>query len=238
MPDALIALERAFIGVELTSHKSTGKLISISGTDGSGKTTTLRILKRYLEMQGTPVRVLKLPSQGAKSLSYFELYRRDPLGSVREHKVDIFSLCLTTLGDRLLTIKTTVLPLLKRGVVVLVDRYLFSVLTEYLIHENIIDKELEIVRQIVSLFPAPDLAIFTSAPAEKIIERLAARQEESHVDSNIELLERRNRAFAALCEAFGGKHIETDVRVSLVLDRILRELSPHIGQKRFNHGTA
>jgi dTMP kinase len=222
-------LGQAFADITLLPHGGRGRLITISGTDGSGKTTTLRVLNKYLRANGVSTKIYKVPSQEAKRLPCFESYRSDPLHSVASGRVDIFSLCLVTLGDRLFTIRTEILPRLRRGITVLVDRYLFSVLVEYLIHAPPQRDELDAIRRIVEKFPAPDLAVFAHAPFERVIERLHARSEADHVDADLELLRRRNAAFHALQRCFRGSLISTGRSVPSTLQSIVPSIHDLFG---------
>jgi dTMP kinase len=225
LKSVLVRARAGFTGLQLVKHGLPGKLISVSGTDGSGKTTTLRTLAAYYRSQGRQVHTFKLPSRQAKNLKPFISYRYKPLEAVASAEVDIFALCITLLGDRLSTVRSEIIPLLCKGVTVLVDRYLFTVLGEFLLHDPPLGREYELLRHIVALFPQPDLMIFTSVSQETAAARILARPHDNSADAHHEVLQRRMLVFRHLQQAFGGVEVKTDRGVADALKQILKYIS-------------
>ncbi|HBA36344.1 TPA: thymidylate kinase [Candidatus Falkowbacteria bacterium] len=76
----------------MNSNKA-GKFIVIDGTDGSGKTTQLQLLKADLEARGYPVAVADFPQYNTKSAGAVEEYLSGKYGSaetVGPYKASIF----------------------------------------------------------------------------------------------------------------------------------------------------
>jgi sugar/nucleoside kinase (ribokinase family)/thymidylate kinase len=215
--------------IGLRPHGRRGKLVSISGIDGSGKTTTLRTMRRYLESRGQPCRIFKLPSREIKASSWFLAYNQDPFRA-RERGVDYAALCTMLLGDRLNTIRTQVIPHLERGVFVLVDRYLFTPLAELLLFDDDLST-VEAIKGLAQQFPAPDLAILTDTPLEIARRRIHARPEERTLALDTDLFERRIAAFETIGAANGAVTVPTQDLASTVavlrphLNRLLLESS-------------
>ena len=97
-----------------------GKFITFEGADGSGKTTQIELIKKYLEEQGKKV-----------------LLTREPGGSDLGNKIrdillhydgEVDSLCelLLYMADRAQHVKKVILPALEEGKIVLCDRYIDS----------------------------------------------------------------------------------------------------------------
>ena len=94
-----------------------GKFITFEGADGSGKTTQIEMIKKYLEGKG-----------------YECLLTREPGGSNLGNKIreillhydgEVDSLCelLLYMADRAQHVNTVIRPALERGQIVLCDRY-------------------------------------------------------------------------------------------------------------------
>jgi len=92
--------------------------ITFEGVEGSGKTTQIQRLKRYLTKRGTPCKVTREPGGG-------------PIGDkVRKILLNPEHRAMTPLSELLLYeasraqhVKEVIEPLLKKGVVVLCDRF-------------------------------------------------------------------------------------------------------------------
>jgi dTMP kinase len=64
--------------------KTTGKLIAIDGTDGSGKATQLELLSNRLAAQGKEIFKLDFPQYGNPSAIFVEKYLRGQYGTAQE----------------------------------------------------------------------------------------------------------------------------------------------------------
>ena len=70
-----------------------GKFIVIDGTDGSGKTTQLALLKERLEKEGHSVAIVDFPQYNTKSAGAIEEYLSGKYGSAEEvgpYKASVF----------------------------------------------------------------------------------------------------------------------------------------------------
>lgn len=80
----------------MNAEKLRGKIIVIEGTDGSGKTTQLEELKKFLETSGESVEVFDFPQYGKKSAIMVEEYLNGNLGSAKDvgaYRASIFYAC-------------------------------------------------------------------------------------------------------------------------------------------------
>jgi len=95
-----------------------GKLIAVEGLDGSGKSTQLYLLKRWLEMKGLKVHLTEWNSSLIVKAATSKGKKRQLLTPTT------FSLIhCTDFADRY---ERQILPLLKAGFIVLCDRYMYT----------------------------------------------------------------------------------------------------------------
>lgn len=204
-------------------HGLPGRLIAFDGVDGSGKTTTTRMTRSYLRSRGLTVRGFKLPSRELKATGWFRAYSADPFGAVHTGDVDPLAMCATVLGDRLLTIRARILPALRAGHVVVVDRYLFTPLGELLMH-RVSQRTRAVVDPLIGCFPAPDLSVFTTVPAGTAVARVRERPAERNDPLALDVYEQRVTAFRRLALNNGGLLLDT----SQGRRHTFEELLPHL----------
>jgi len=143
-------------------HPYPGKLIIVEGVDGSGKTTQLHLLHRWLLSRGYKVFFTEWNSSALVRRSMRRGKKKDlltPTTFSLLHAVDF--------ADRL-TYK--IMPPLKAGMIVLADRYVYTAFGRDVargVHP-------EWVRAVYSFAPKPDLALFFRVPIDVSLERLLA----------------------------------------------------------------
>lgn len=94
-----------------------GKFITFEGADGSGKTTQIEMIKKYLENQGQEVLLTREP--GGSDLG-------NKIRDILLHydgEVDSLAELLLYMADRAQHVKKVILPALQDGKTVLCDRY-------------------------------------------------------------------------------------------------------------------
>ena len=153
-----------------------GKLIVVSGLDGSGKTTSVGMIMEYLEAKSVDASMVKLPSKNVTGLSYFKAYGQDH-GLHETGEVDLFALCLVLDGDNLMTLRTKVLPRLLEGKTVVCDRFVYESIAE-MAANPVSEADLETLIGLYARYPKPDLGIITNPPVETAIGRVRERLEE------------------------------------------------------------
>lgn len=153
-----------------------GKLITIVGFDGSGKTTQLDRLEAHLRAQGRTVLNLRQPTDWYRNLGDVKDFHQQG-GSVQSAKV----LSLLAAADRQKHVQETILPALLEGHVVLVDRYVYATFGVFL-HRGV---SLNFLIEINAGIPRPDKAFYLELSPERLAERLQARD-----GSNLQFEER------------------------------------------------
>src|ERR1700687_5193871 len=141
-------------------HHFPGRLIVVEGIDGSGKSTQLSLLHKWLESKGYGV--------------VFSEWNSSPLvkGTTKLGKKKklvtpaTFSLIHSTdFADRT---ERSILPLLKAGAVVLCDRYIYTAFARDVAR----GMEAEWVRELYGFAVKPTLAFYFRVPLEVAMKRL------------------------------------------------------------------
>ena len=140
----------------------------IEGLDGSGKSTQIKMLKRYLEEKEIPYKYLHFPRTNAPV--YGELiarFLRGELGNISE--VDPWLVALIYAGDRN-EAKEMIRNWIKEGYFVLVDRYVISNIAFQCAKLHSLQRREDLKKWILSLeydhhnLPVPDVNIFLDVP--------------------------------------------------------------------------
>ena len=149
----------------LTSrHEYPGKLFVVEGIDGSGKTTQLALLAKWLSNAGHPVLVTEWNSSALVKAATKAGKKKNSLTPMT------FSLLhATDFADRLMY---NIIPPLKAGMIVLADRYAYTAFARDVTRG--VDRRW--VRELYSFAVKPDLAVYFRVPIEVSADRLLARR--------------------------------------------------------------
>ena len=151
------ALERNLLHVP---HRYPGRLVTVEGIDGSGKSTQLLLLYRWLTERGCRVHFTEWNSSRLVRRSMKRGKKKDlltPTTFSLLHAVDF--------ADRL---TYEIVPPLKAGMLVLADRYVYTAFARDVargVHPDW-------VRAVYSFAPRPDLAFYFRVPIEVSLDRL------------------------------------------------------------------
>jgi len=147
-----------------TPHDYPGKLFVVEGVDGSGKTTQLGLLAKWLSASGHRVFVTEWNSSVLVKAATRTGKKKNTLTPMT------FSLLhATDFADRLLY---KIIPPLKAGMIVLADRYAYTAFSRDVARG--VDRQW--VRDLYGFAVKPDLALYFRVPIEVSIERLLARR--------------------------------------------------------------
>jgi dTMP kinase len=147
-----------------TPHAYPGKLFVVEGIDGSGKTTQLGLLAKWLSAAGHRVFVTEWNSSALVKAATKAGKKKNQLTPMT------FSLLhATDFADRLLY---HIIPPLKAGMIVLADRYAYTAFTRDVAR----DVDRAWVRELYSFAVRPDLAVYFRVPIEVSLDRLLARR--------------------------------------------------------------
>lgn len=147
-----------------TPHSYPGKLFVVEGIDGSGKTTQLGLLAKWLAATGHRVFVTEWNSSALVKAATKAGKKKNALTPMT------FSLLhATDFADRQLY---KIIPPLKAGMIVLADRYAFTAFARDVargVHP-------QWVRDLYSFAVKPDLAVYFRVTIDTSLDRLLARR--------------------------------------------------------------
>lgn len=141
-------------------HSFLGKLIIVEGIDGSGKSTQLLLLKKWLEAKGLNV----VFTEWNSSALVRETTRRGKKSKALTPTT--FSLLHAT--DFASRLYHDILPPLKAGLIVLADRYVYTAFSR----DAVRGVSPQWVRKVYNFAIKPDMAFYFNVPIEVAINRL------------------------------------------------------------------
>ena len=180
-----------------------GKFIVFEGTDGSGKTTQMKLLAEYLTARGIPVSMTHEPTTSP----FGSLLRDCMSGRIDTDERTIAALFAADRLDHIQRPADGMLARLNEGETVLCDRYYFSSFAynggfaplEWVIELN--RPAMEILR--------PDLVVYLDLPAEDGMARVGRRTERERYEN----LERQRLIRAKYFEVFERFKNEENIAV-------------------------
>lgn len=149
-------------------HTYPGLLVAFEGVDGAGKTTQATLLEERLREMGFEAILTKEPTDSEYGRRIRQIAREGRVGITLEEELDLF------LKDRELDVNETITPVLKRGGVVLMDRYYFSNIA----YQGALGLDpAEIQRVNEERFPTPDLTLLFVISPEESTKRISEGRE-------------------------------------------------------------
>lgn len=143
-----------------TKNGYEGLLIVIEGTDGSGKSTQLELLKKYIQAQSYGVMVSEWKTSRLIANVIDDAKDRNLLNATT------YSLLYAAdFADRL---ETQIIPALKSGFIVLLDRYYYTALARDVVR----GQDIEWVKNLYDYAPEPDLVFYLDMPVDVLLKRI------------------------------------------------------------------
>lgn len=206
--------------LNMHKNKASGKLITVCGLDGCGKTTMMNRIIADLEKDHT-IFVTKQPTNSVRDSNIFRTYMDSP----NHEAFDYRSLSLLAASDRVQHVSKVIKPELEKGSIVISDRYFYSCLANLRARGFQKDKWIyEISKSIIK----PDLAFFFDAPVNIAVSRVRKREEEKDRYIDIELQYKLRQEYINICKANNGILIstqqdedETYRQVKIAIERII-----------------
>ncbi len=203
-----------------------GLFIVFEGIDGTGKSSQIKRLASFLENLGHNVLTTREPSDGTFGTKLRSLfYNRETIS--KEEELQLF------IDDRKEHLQKTVLPALKKGQVVLCDRYFPSTIayqgaTGAFGIDELLAKN--------SFAPAPDIALLLAAPVDLCIQRITkGRNEKLNDFEKRDFLQKADAIFASLQFPW-LKRIDCSDTMDEVEQEIRQIIEPLLQQKQQDRG--
>lgn len=153
-----------------------GRLIIVEGCDGSGKSTQLYLLKRWLEQQQFPVFFTEWNSS--------ELVKKFTKKAKKQNLLTPTTFSLIHASDFADRFEKYILPHLRAGYLVLADRYIYTAFARDIARGC----DPEWVRNVYSFALMPDIAFYFQAPLDVSISRiLTGRTELKYHEAGMDL---------------------------------------------------
>ena len=148
-----------------------GKFITFEGTDGSGKTSIIKEVERYLKVKGYKVVTTREP--GGVSISE---QVRNVIHDVQNTEMDPVCEALLYAASRRQHLVQKVIPLLKEDTIVICDRYVDSSLAYQGYARGIGIEKVKEINEFAIDGIYPDLTIFLDVDPKVGIERIMTHQ--------------------------------------------------------------
>jgi len=220
-------------GIDLGELK--GKLIVLEGMDGVGRSTHIELLKQWLETNGRAVLVSSMTRSTLAGKRLRQAKEGHTLGSIT---MSLFY--ATDFADRL---ENEMIPALKAGFVVLVDRYVYTLMARAIVRG--VDSEW--VQDVYRLALKPDGVFYLRVGIDELITRVLQgtgfdywesgmdlHLGEDMYDSFVEYQSRLLAQFDRMVESYGFDVIDASRSIEDVFgdlkERVLRMLDQRAPQ--------
>jgi dTMP kinase len=147
----------------MTTLVKRGKLIVFEGTDGTGKSTQLQLLRDYLLKKGYSILTTREPTDGHHGQQIRSLYMNRNRYS-REEELELF------LADRREHVEKLLAPALEQGKVILCDRYFLSTVA----YQGARGFDPEHILELNHFAPDPDVALLFQIPLDTGLDRITS----------------------------------------------------------------
>lgn len=146
----------------LRPHAYPGRLIIVEGIDGSGKSTQIKLLQRWLESLGFDVFFTEWNSA--------TLVKETTKKGKKNRSLTPTTFSLLHATDFAHRLVTNILPPLKAGMIVLADRYVFTAYAR----DHVRGCDPQWVRKVYRFAPKPDVSFFFRVPIDVALKRIMA----------------------------------------------------------------
>ena len=137
-----------------------GRLIAVEGLDGSGKSTHIRLLKRWLELEGYKVFFTEWNSS--------ELVKKATRKGKKKKLLTPTTFSLIHATDFADRYERQILPLLKGGYIVLADRYVYTAFAR----DAVRGCDRDWLRKLYRFARKPDITFYFDVPLEVALNRI------------------------------------------------------------------
>ncbi len=141
-------------------RKYPGRLIAVEGLDGSGKSTQLYLVKRWLELQHSKVYFTEWNSS--------VLVKKATSKGKKRQLLTPTSFCLIHATDFADRYERQILPLLRAGFIVLADRYIYTALAR----DAVRGLDRDWIQKLYSFAVRPDITFYFEVPLQTSLSRI------------------------------------------------------------------
>ena len=196
-----------------------GFFVVLEGIDGAGKSTQAKLLGARLTARGQKVVLSREPTMGQWGKLLRESAQTGRLSI--EEEVELF------LKDRREHVNELILPRLREGCVVIVDRYYFS--TAAYQGARGVDPQ-ELIRRNEEFAPEPDLLVLFDLPVEDGLSRVRARGDKADHFEQVEALRRVREIFLSIQKPYLVK-VDARQEPAVIAEEMWRAFEERRGAK-------
>lgn len=201
--------------------------IAVEGIDGSGKSTTIKELKRFLETKGEAVYLTAEPT----SLATGRIVRNF-LGETNSDTPLIHEmLALSFAADRINHLREEIWPALRKKQTVITDRYFFSSIAYQSLNVSY-----EWVKGINRFATLPDVLVFIDVKVDKAVERLTKFRTSTEIYEKRELLQQIDRNYREVIKEFEDNlkviYLDGNLEISEIYGDIEKKFAPLFADKK------
>lgn len=172
-----------------------GRMIVFEGLDGSGTTTQATLLRNYFLNKGKDAFLTKEPTDGVIGGMIKAALRK-------EWKTTPFTLQMLFAADRSHHISTEIEPLLKKGKIVICDRYILSSYAY-----GSLDVSLQILKQLNAYFRKPHMTFFIDTQPSICVERMKKSRPHVELFEEVHKLEQIRRNYLNMKSQFPETYV-------------------------------
>lgn len=179
----------------MIKHTYPGKFIVIEGLDGSGKSSQVDLLVKFLQERGKEVVLRSEPTRDSEAgIKIRQILKGELVASAMERQI-LF------VEDRREHLEKQIIPALKEGKFVVCSRYAFSTIAYGFSDDLDVD---ELVKMNAE-FLLPDVTLLIDVTPEECIKRIEKRGEVKELFEKLEKLKKVNEVYQKLPEMFSTK---------------------------------
>ena len=189
--------------------------IAVEGIDGSGKSTTIREIKRYLESKGEAVYLTAEPTTLATGKIVRNFLSETNSDTPLIHEM----LALAFAADRINHLREEIWPALRKKQTVITDRYFFSSVAYQSLNVSY-----EWVKGINRFATLPDVLVFIDVSVDKAVERLTKFRTSTEIYEKRELLQQIDRNYREVIKEFEDNLKVIYLNGNLDIDKIYSDV--------------
>jgi dTMP kinase len=218
-----------------TLDKYPGKIIAIEGTDGVGRSTQIRLLREWLEVQGYAVletgwtrsRLMQPTIDLAKASNTL-------------NKLTFVLLYACDFADRL---EKEIIPALKAGFIVLADRYIYTALAR----AGVRGVDSHWIRRVYGFAIAPHLVFYLKLDVDTLVRRVLEARGMAFWESGMDMKlgddiydsfrayqRQLLKEYASMADEFGFRVLEGKKSITWIQDELRRQVGDFLTESKLD----
>ncbi len=189
--------------------------IAVEGIDGSGKSTTIKELEKYLTNKGHDLFLTAEPTSMDSGKQIREVLAQKDKGSPLVHEM----LALMFASDRLNHLREQIWPALQQKKTVVTDRYLFSSIAYQSTRVNY-----EWIKGINRFAMLPDILVYIEVSIDNALDRLDIFRHKKELYETREFLEQISANYKKVISEFEGMMKVVCLDGNVDMDEIYRDI--------------